>query len=781
LDSTLLIQPFYQVSYFDWLQLKPMKYWEFNSANKEMSLFENFTKSGFNLLDFDTLQMDDQNSLSWLKTIQDSIGFFSISHHFSDENLELDYPRFLQVLPMCDQMIEVAFNYLDSVPLNDFRKTYGFKGFFVVKSSPKNMLWYLANGADYIRLKIPELNRTDPYHFNGLKVAQSSPEKSAKSMQKLLINKVHLAKQSSHSKSVNKKEFTRLNIISNSTNVLKMRSNKIPINKGFNLIIPSEIRLSAQIKKENNIRIVRYDFDEKFEKELAKNTGQNIIVLPEDLSAKQIAFIVPFLSSENIVFCCSNPAQLSMLNAAQNLVYFILPENKRVDYLIQQLTGRISISGDMYESSKKINKIKLARTDPAFCNMDEDSLRKIDQLISNAIRGEAFPGCQVLIAKNGCIIYDKSFGHHTYEKQQPVSQTSLYDVASLTKVVATTIVGMKLYDLKLYELTDSIQKFLPDSLDEYLPYPSTIRHITFSELFTHKSGLPAGFPLIKYMTYTTDSLGRFDKYFCDRPDSLFSVEVAADFYLENEYQDSMWLRLNQLWLDKSKPFKYSDVNMNVLYQLFDAIIENNAARLNLNKQESERIYPYSYFEDFLYTNFYTPLSMFNTRYLPLKVFEKSRIVPTENDRFWRKQLLQGHVHDPNAALLGGVAGNAGIFSTTNDLAILCELLRQKGAYGGQPFISAETVQKFTAVQPNSHRGLGFNKSSFQTKAFGCADSSSLQTYGHTGFTGTCFWIDPENDLTFIFLSNRVHPRVTNTIYQYSVRKKIHQYAYDALR
>jgi len=170
--------------------------------------------------------------------------------------------------------------------------------------------------------------------------------------------------------------------------------------------------------------------------------------------------------------------------------------------------------------------------------------------------------------------------------------------------------------------------------------------------------------------------------------------------------------------------------------------------------------------------------MERTGYNPNNQFSKNEIVPTENERYWRKQLLHGYVHDPNAALHGGVAGNAGIFSTTNDLAILAEMWLNKGTYRGKQFLREETVNQFIQTQPSSHRGLGFNKPSMNTGAFGCADSASLKTFGHTGFTGTCIWIDPENELTYIFLSNRVHPTVNNRIYNYGIRRRTHQYFYS---
>jgi CubicO group peptidase (beta-lactamase class C family) len=237
--------------------------------------------------------------------------------------------------------------------------------------------------------------------------------------------------------------------------------------------------------------------------------------------------------------------------------------------------------------------------------------------------------------------------------------------------------------------------------------------------------------------------------------------------------------LHQIYLDPSKAYNYSDVNMNTLYFMFKSFIQKNPEKFGFT-QSKKQLKDKNLFEEYLYNTFYKPLGMNHTRYRPLKHFSRDIIVPTENETWWRKQLLHGHVHDPNAALHGGIAGNAGIFSTANDLAILCQMWLNKGVYNGQRYLKAETVNKFTARQENCFRGLGFNKPSMGSTSFGMSENASLSTYGHTGFTGTCLWIDPEHDLIYIYLSNAVHPNVNNKTYEYGIRKKAHQCAYDAM-
>lgn len=410
--------------------------------------------------------------------------------------------------------------------------------------------------------------------------------------------------------------------------------------------------------------------------------------------------------------------------------------------------------------------------------LNPDTLRQIDYLLKRALNGRAFPGCEVLIAKEGNIVYQKYFGKSEYKASPQIDNNDVYDIASMTKVVATTMVGMKLYEDGHFKLDDPIKNYLPDTIVKYLPYKNhTIANITFRELLIHKSGLPSGGPIINYLDYIKrKKVARFDAYYCDqKDDSAFTVQIADGMYMEKEYQDSMWIKLNSMFLNPAKPYKYSDVNMNLLYRLFKSIIEEKKL---VRKNSRDTLF--NGFSQYLNENVYNKLEMNNTMYLPRRFKKLEDIVPTEKDNFWRKQLVHGYVHDPSAALLGGVAGNAGIFSNVYDLAILFQMLEQGGKYKGVQIFSPETIQLFVSRQENSHRGLGFNKPSITGSTFGVCDEASSKTYGHTGFTGTCVWVDPEKDLVYIFLSNRVYPKVNKRIYQYGVRKGIHNIIYKSM-
>jgi len=409
-------------------------------------------------------------------------------------------------------------------------------------------------------------------------------------------------------------------------------------------------------------------------------------------------------------------------------------------------------------------KTRLAYAIPESAGFNRDSLKKVDRIAREAVYSQVTPGCQVFAARNGKVVYHQSFGYHTYERDKLVSKEDVYDIASVTKIAATTMCGMKMYDDGLYKISDSLKDHLPDSLTKTLGYKSRMSNTTFKELFTHTSGLPSGLPIYKFIAYVDSVIGKFDRYYCDESDGYYCVEVAKDFYLDSAYLDSLWISMNRIWPGKKK-YKYSDANMNMLYQLFRSKLKEIT------------------FDRYMANQFYSPLKLRTTGYLPLQYLDtlKHGITPTEFDTFWRFQLLKGFVHDPNAALYGGVAGNAGIFSNANDLGVLFQMVMNNGTYGGKQFLTPQTVKKFTTHQVGSHRGLGFDKPTYQSISTVAPDCPTT-AFGHTGFTGICVWADPENDLLFVFVSNRVHPDPSNKkIITHGIRKRLHQVFYDQLK
>ncbi len=386
--------------------------------------------------------------------------------------------------------------------------------------------------------------------------------------------------------------------------------------------------------------------------------------------------------------------------------------------------------------------------------IDSDRLDYIDSIAEEGIKNRATPGCQVLIAKKGNVIYSKSFGHHTYKQIQKVKTSDLYDVASVTKIAATTLSTMKMVDSKKLFVEDTIGKYIAE-IDSHL-----IKSISVKELLIHQSGLQPNMPISRFIWNNNIAQNGCNQYFCGEEKENYSIKILPGLFFNAEAQDQIWENVFQLEVGDKFKFKYSDVNFNMLQKII----------------ESKDQLP---LDDYVFQNFYKPLGMQRTAFNPLKIFHKTEIVPTERDTIWRNQLLRGTVHDPTAALLGGVCGSAGLFANAEDLVILFQMLLNEGTYGGQRYLDNETVNKFTSATELNQRGLGFNKPGLKL-ASGCSGSASSATYGHSGFTGTCVWVDPTHDLIYIFLSNRVHPYSGNRkLLTEQIRKRIHQVVYDA--
>ena len=277
---------------------------------------------------------------------------------------------------------------------------------------------------------------------------------------------------------------------------------------------------------------------------------------------------------------------------------------------------------------------------------------------------------------------------------------------------------------------------------------------------THHSGLPAGLPVRRYINYRNKRTGRYSLYYKPRKDSLHTIQVADGFYLRRDYLDSLWDDTKRIVPDRRKGYEYSDANMILVQMAIDSV----------NKEPIDH---------YLKRELFAPLGIQNARYNPRETLDEERLIPTEYDSHWRGQLLRGYVHDPTAAIMGGVAGNAGLFSNANDLAILFQLFLNGGTYGGEQYLRETTIQKFTQAQ-TGHRGFGFDKPP-QSGGYIIGDAASLSSYGHTGFSGTCVWVDPEKELVFIFLSNRIHPRSQNWMLNtLRIRQRVHNVIYEAI-
>lgn len=404
----------------------------------------------------------------------------------------------------------------------------------------------------------------------------------------------------------------------------------------------------------------------------------------------------------------------------------------------------------------KINLVHGDRSGTSPLIKKPEALTNLDAFIRSCISQGAFPGCQVFAAKDGEIIYQKNFGYFSYDRLQPVTDTALYDIASVTKVASTTLAVMKLYE----EGKINIDAYLRN----YLPFVkgTSKEYITIRDLLLHQAGLKAFIPFYKKTIDPLTGSPRTD-LFRTYPDKTFSVPVAANFYMRNDYEDTLWDEILSSPMDRGR-YVYSDLDFYFLQKVVEAVSGTNL-------------------EPYVQANFYRPMNLKYTMYNPWKKNLAKQCVPTENDKYFRFQLVQGYVHDPGTSMLGGVAGHAGIFSNVKDLSVIMQMLLNGGTYKGQRYLKKETVQLFTGYHSSiSRRAYGFDK---PEKARGdggpASNECSKTTFGHQGFTGTCAWADPETGIVFIFLSNRINPSADNQlINSLKVRVKAQSYIYEAL-
>ncbi len=543
---------------------------------------------------------------------------------------------------------------------------------------------------------------------------------------------------------------------------------------------------------------------------LKKMTAYNLVIISINktsfsaskqfgITSQTIAFIKRIAQSKTVVLAiCGNPYSIGMMDDVDDFKAIVVSyEDSQLfqDYAAQAIFGGIKAGGKLPVSvpgkckeSEGLgwnNATRLKYSIPEETGISSDSLLCIDDIMQSAIKERATPGSQILIAKNNTVIFQKSYGFFTYDTLHPVNDSDLYDIASVTKVTATTPSLMKLSDQKLFNVNDPLCVYLPE-LDT-----TNKGNLKIIDILTHQAGLKPWIPFYlslidgydnpscnisssKYSKRYSAKSGVYgvwlDSAYCYAPktiskyqDSLYSKQVAANMYISYHWKDSILARIISSKVSQKKEYNYSDLG----YYFMQKIIENRT-HMSLDEYTQKA--------------FYEPLGAYTTGYLPLNRFSKEQIVPTENDNYFRKQLLQGYVHDPGAAMLGGVAGHAGIFSSANDLAKLLQMYMNKGVYGDERYLSDSIITLFTKAPfyPSNHRGIAFDKPGVKQAVGPVCWCVPAESYGHTGFTGTIIWLDPKNDLIFIFLSNRVYPDAENTkINKMSVRQAIQQTIYNS--
>jgi beta-N-acetylhexosaminidase len=396
---------------------------------------------------------------------------------------------------------------------------------------------------------------------------------------------------------------------------------------------------------------------------------------------------------------------------------------------------------------------------PENVGMDSAILTKIDSIAKMAIDKKMTPGLQVVVARKGKVVYQKAFGNHTYdENAAKVQNTDLYDIASLTKIIATLPNIMLEFDKCNLTLDTKLKEMLP------VFEKSNKENASVLDMLTHQARFQ---PWIPFYKATLDSLNKpSEKYYSTIPTGEFNIKVAEDLYLRNDYNDSIIKTIVESELLSKKQYKYSDFS----FILFKEYLERQNGKSLAYLAEN---------------NFYKYLGTTSLTYNPLHKFDKSVIIPTENDNYFRYQTIQGYVHDMAAAMQGGISGHAGLFSNALDIAKVMQMYLQNGSYGGNQFITKETLQKFNTCyfcKEGNRRGVGFDKPQLGESGPTCG-CVSLASFGHTGFTGTMTWADPEKEIGYVFLSNRTFPdsNASNKLSKENIRENIQKVIYESLK
>ncbi len=486
---------------------------------------------------------------------------------------------------------------------------------------------------------------------------------------------------------------------------------------------------------------------QEFVKKLEKKTNVILCVFGNPYSLKYFA--------ESSAVVCGYEDVEAAHKAVANVLFGTLPARGKLP---------VSVEG-LYKAGDGIMTNQtglLFNGNPESVGFNAVGFADIDPIVKSAIEQKAFPGCQIVVARKGQIVYNKNFGNLSYEANSAAVDTkTIYDLASVTKVSATLQAIMYLYDRKQINLNETIGTYLPELKG------TNKENMLIKDILWHQAGLVAYIP---FWERTRVPLGWKTEYYSQQASTEYSLLVADGMYAKPAIRDSVWQWVIKSPLSQKKSkegqygFVYSDLGLIMLHHLVEKV---TAQPLDI----------------FVKNTFYKPLGIATTGFNPLQSFPKNQIAPTEQDMAFRGKLLQGTVQDQTAAMLGGVSGHAGLFSSASDLAVLMQMNLLKGTYAGKKYLEESTIQYFSQTKsPRSHRTLGWDKLPSDGDSNYISSMVSPASYGHSGYTGTLVWVDPVKELVFVFLSNRVHPSANNTkINTLKIRRKIMDVVYKSLK
>lgn len=518
--------------------------------------------------------------------------------------------------------------------------------------------------------------------------------------------------------------------------------------KSYDLVIASVHNTSFKVEKEFGIPQITLDF-------LRRLGDQN-----------RLAFAL-----------FANPYRLTQAYGAQRwgAVVCAYEENDDTEDLVAQavfgaigVDGRLPVTANAYFARGKGAAIKplqrLAFGPPEADSVATADLRGIDAIVAEGMEKHAFPGCEVLVARDGHVLWNKAYGRPTYGADRAVRTDDLYDLASVTKVASTTLAVMKLYDEGRINLDATLGTYVKD----LLPAHPVHAGLVLRDILTHQAGLV---PFVPYHGKLVRNGKPRTDVFSPVPDAEHNVRVADSLYMKPAFQDSLWSAMLNAPVKPRGEYVYSDLDFHLMARLVEAV---TGEKLN----------------DYVEHVFYRPMGLATIGYRPLQRFPADRVIPTEDDHDFRMRLLRGDVHDQGAAILGGVAGHAGLFSDAGDLAALLQMLLNGGTYGGTRYLSDSTIATFTKCQfcanavpsaGDNRRGLGWDKPQPAGKPGPACDCVSYLSFGHTGFTGTQVWADPLDKTVYVFLSNRVYPSAANKkLGDLNIRTRIQEVVHEAV-
>ncbi len=486
-----------------------------------------------------------------------------------------------------------------------------------------------------------------------------------------------------------------------------------------------------------------------------------------DMSADQVELIKALSAHKGITLLLfGNPYALYAFDDVPSVLVAYSDQDDVQDIAAQAMFGVYRIDGKLpvtASSKSKFNdgevvprSLVLGYANPEDMGFHSDLKLSVDSIAKEAIREKATPGCVVLVAKDGHIVLEEAYGYHTYKRRSETEESAVFDLASVTKIAATTLSVMSLEEAGLIDLQDSLGKHIP-----FLK-GSNKENLVIADVLRHRSGLKAWIP---FYLETVDSRRRpVDSLYSNKADDDFSVEVARKLFMNEAYVDSVWTKIVASEVKPEQGYVYSDLG----FYLMAALVRAKTGQS---------------IDQYVHERFYGPMGLDRLGFNPLKSISKKDIPPTERDNYFRQQVVQGYVHDMGAAMLGGVSGHAGLFGTASDLSVVMQMLLNGGRYNGKQYLSANTIRTFTQrCESCSRRGLGFDmKQLDESITLNMAESASPYTFGHLGFTGIACWADPQENLIYIFLSNRTYPSMKNNkLGRLNYRPRIQEAVYQAL-